>query len=80
MNPQRAVHAKVLEQDTSKSGSEFGSGRIGCSSDSESRSYLRSLWKDVDETTSGHVMGDASAASWRRLELGKVKHLNTSWL
>ena len=39
-----------------------------------------SLWKDVGETTLGHVMGDASAAIGiiRRTGLGKVRHLNTS--
>ena len=41
-----------------------------------------SLWKDVGETTRGHVMGDASAAIGiiRRMGLGKVRHLKTSSL
>ena len=41
-----------------------------------------SLWKDVGEPTLGHVMGDESAAIGiiRRTGLGKVRHLNTSWL
>ena len=43
---------------------------------------MMSLWKDVGETTSGHVMGGASAAIGiiRRMELEKERHLNTSWL
>ena len=43
---------------------------------------LMSLWKDASETTRGHVMGDASAAIAiiRRMGVGKVRHLNTSWL
>ena len=43
---------------------------------------MMSLWKDVGEITWGHVMGDASAAVGiiRRMGLGKVRHLNTSWL
>ena len=43
---------------------------------------MMSLWEDVGETTRGHVMGDASAAIGiiRRMGLGKVRHLNTSWL
>ena len=43
---------------------------------------MMSLWKDVFDTTQGHVMGDTSAATLiiRRMELGKVRQLNTSWL
>ena len=43
---------------------------------------MMSLWKDVGEATRGHVSGDASAAIGitRRMGLGKVRHLNTSWL
>ena len=43
---------------------------------------MMSLWKDVGAITRGHVMGDASAAVGiiRRMGLGKVRHLNTSWL
>ena len=43
---------------------------------------IMSLWKDVGDTTWGHVMGDASAAIGiiRRIGLGKMRHLNTSWL
>ena len=43
---------------------------------------MMSLWKEIGETTRGHVMGDASAAIGivRRMVLGKVRHLNTSWL
>ena len=39
-------------------------------------------WKNIGENTQGHVMGDASAAIGiiRRMGLGKVRHLNTSWL
>ena len=43
---------------------------------------MMSLWKDIGETSSGFVMRDASAAIGiiRRMGLGKVRHLNTSWL
>ena len=43
---------------------------------------MMSLWKDVGETTRGHVMGDASAAIGiiRRMVLGNARHLNASWL
>ena len=43
---------------------------------------VMSVGKDVGETTRGHVMGDASAEIGiiRRMELGKVRHLHTSWL
>ena len=43
---------------------------------------MMSLWKDIHETTQGHLMEDASAAIGviRRMEFGKVRHLNTSWL
>ena len=48
-------------------------------SEGESRS---ARGRDVGETTRGHVMGDASAAIGiiRRMGLGKVRHMNTSWL
>ena len=60
MHPQRTAHAEIVDQDTSRGGSEFS----GCSSEGRSRGSLgmMSLWKDVGETTWGHVMGDASAA------------------
>ena len=43
---------------------------------------MTSLWKDVGETTWRHVMEDASAEIGiiRPMVLGKVRHLNMSWL
>ena len=55
-----------------------------CAAEKASQEVLgvMSLWKDVGEITSGHVMGDASAAIGiiRCMGLGRVRHLNTSRL
>ena len=51
---------------------ELGAGEKG----SQEVLGMMSLWKDVGETTRGHVMGDASAAIGiiRRTGFGKVRH------
>ena len=64
MYPQRTARGQVLERNTSRGGSEFCRGATGCSNEGREP-----------------VMGDASAAIGfiRRMGLGKVRHLNTSW-
>ena len=81
MHPQRAAHAQVLEQDAGRSGSEFSRSRICCSEGESSSSRDDVVVEGQGETTRGHVMGDASAVIgiMRRMELGKVSLLNTSW-
>ena len=81
-DPQRTAHAQVLEQDSSRGGSAFSRGGTGAAVKASHEVLGVILWKDVGETTQEHVMGDANAAIGiiRRIGLGKVRHLNTSWL
>ena len=58
-HPQNAAHAEVLEQDMALSSAE---AELGAVKASQEVLGMMSLWKDVSETTSGHVVGDASAA------------------
>ena len=75
---------KFCEQDTGRGGPELEQRRnLGAAVKARQEVLVvMSLWNDVGETTWEHVMGDASAASGiiRRMGLGKVRHLNTSWL